>query len=994
VAGRQSNPKKLTVVIQATGLQDSPPTPFADHSARYCGTKPRHASRLLAPSGPGGLAQNGRTAANPNIRRMPVRPIIRLASLPMSGKRWCVSALTAAVLVATAAAVAPAYAGGPRTDAVYVALGDSYASGEGLGESAGKYEDGTDTPNGTQRNMCHRSIADAYAVKQVNAKYTVRPAVKATDRSFWACSGATTATMQQNLGALATSNKDFHYKQPQQVASTVGADTRWISISAGGNDIEFAKLVQACIFAYSTATVAKKKPVVRLPGPSCDTQMAASNKDLAGLDVSLNKVYTALLDKAKKSNVVVVGYPRVFPADMSSGLTLKGLTAAQRADVGIAADAQRMCRTNGQNLTYWIGVDDSHARQLTALSLNLNRAALRQVQTLAVNPNYAGRITFADTWSTSVPHNCTGSTPDPSVNGIRFAANTGTGCVLKVICPVSEASFHPTRAGQDRMGKAVEAAFGGALSSLGDSWAVNGKVGEALLAQPILYAGGNGHVTVSGGLDGTIPSWLSLSAGAGTVTLGGTPTAAGSWSFPITVQDTAKHLLSITVTLTVTPGAVVPPPSNGLGKVVADLGTASTAIGFSPGRPLFAYYVDRTDGNCDVRVRNTDNGTDDLVATLARCLDVTWATEGGALLYTKQRVWVWDAATRTSTEMAPTIAKPVDPSDKPTISADGRFVAFDGADLSRYLVDRQSGTTSLLSATESMFGELWAPTGHRVILLPLGACTGVAPACGQPLWPDYPGALTVVADPADRSRLAISGDAVNEAKVIDTDGTVVDAPAALQAVTAWGAGSTVIGTGAYASGFRQVYRWNYRSGELVTLGQVADKGKLAVSPDGSTLLITDTSPTVSVDLATGTVTETALPGDAVSLQWNQTGTVAASAPLDFKHELRMWTAATNTVHTLDADLLCFYPYQGTSASGRYLLVADSSYCSDPMQKGTFKVIDVTTGQVVGKTVEYAYAQSPRVSPWASQGDLAYVYDFAEDLTGVHHLLLVAPQPLI
>ena len=70
----------------------------------------------------------------------------------------------------------------------YVALGDSYASGEGLSP----YEPGTDVVAGAERNQCHRSDAQAYADL---SPPLVLPGV--TDRAFWACSGATVGDMEQ-----------------------------------------------------------------------------------------------------------------------------------------------------------------------------------------------------------------------------------------------------------------------------------------------------------------------------------------------------------------------------------------------------------------------------------------------------------------------------------------------------------------------------------------------------------------------------------------------------------------------------------------------------------------------------------------------------------------------------------------------------------------------------------------------------------------------------
>ncbi len=927
---------------------------------------------------------------------------------------WRAGTLVLAMLVATAVAVLPANAGGPRTNATYVALGDSYASGEGLGglpgSQNGGYEAGTDTPNGARFNMCHRSANDAYAVKVVSGRYLVRPTVKTADRAFWACSGATTETMKLDVGGLSPNDKlkRFRYKQPQQVAGTVGPSTRWISLSAGGNDVQFAKLVQACILAYSERNTTK--PVIRIPGkPACDVQLKASTDKMRTLGRTLGEVYEELLEEASKAKLVVVGYPRVFPADMSGGASLSKLTAAQRKSAGIPVDASRLCRTNARTLTYWIGVDDSHARQLTTFTQDLNRTALRQVAALA--KRYPGRIVFADTWSTSVPHNCSGVTKDPSVNGVRLSALGGTGSCIPLCGVVSEASFHPSRAGADRIGRVVEAAFAGALYSLGDTWKVTGKVGEDLTAQPILFTGGTGTVTVVPGVDGTIPSWLTMSAGIGTVTLGGTPTASGSWTFPLVLQDAAGHRLTLTIKLTVAPGAVVQP--SGLGKVVADLGPNAFAIGFSPGEPLFAYLNNRADNNCDLRVRNTQTGADDLVATMSRCDRSYWSAEGTALVYIRQtatdkRIFVWDSAARTSTEIAPTMTKSIDLESSTSISADGRYVFFRGDPGSAappngwgpgtFLHDRQTRVTQPLYNAETGVSEVtWAPTGHRMFgVISDGfhriknLCTGSAPACDQILWTDMTAGnfAVLVADLADRRRVAVGNSYRGEVKVIDTDGATTTAPAAFATALAFGSGGNVVGMSDYTADGRALLRWNYKTGALVEIGRISD-GNPIVSPDGSAVIVTDVDKTVSIDVATGKVTTTPLPG-FTHPQWNRTATHTFNASYDMGRQLTIWTRATNTTTSL-TPVYCYHPVTGTSASGRYALVLNSRYCGMGPLTGAWEFIDLTTGKVVGSAGQYGFRQRFDTSPWASKGDIAYVYDQPELGTGISNLQLVAPQ---
>src|SRR5579871_4843180 len=123
----------------------------------------------------------------------------------MTGMRRALVALVvgAGMLMATAgvAAAQPAY----------VALGDSYASGDGTGVY---YNDGT---------SCYRS-PDSYP-----------PLVAAADGyslTFGACSGATTATViSSQLGSLSSA-------------------TRLVTIQIGGNDAGFTNVIEDCAAYY------------------------------------------------------------------------------------------------------------------------------------------------------------------------------------------------------------------------------------------------------------------------------------------------------------------------------------------------------------------------------------------------------------------------------------------------------------------------------------------------------------------------------------------------------------------------------------------------------------------------------------------------------------------------------------------------------------------------------------------------------------------------
>jgi hypothetical protein len=152
----------------------------------------------------------------------------------VSGPRTVASAVTVAALaLGPAAAAAPANAAG-GAGATYVALGDSYAAGEGLGP----YEVGSEhNPNGEPntdpaKNTCHRSMADAYgSLNQVSP--LVLPELPMSQRSFWACAGAVAADLTASQGVLAIGDGHYQASQPAQYLA-VDERTNWVSASLGG----------------------------------------------------------------------------------------------------------------------------------------------------------------------------------------------------------------------------------------------------------------------------------------------------------------------------------------------------------------------------------------------------------------------------------------------------------------------------------------------------------------------------------------------------------------------------------------------------------------------------------------------------------------------------------------------------------------------------------------------------------------------------------------
>lgn len=198
----------------------------------------------------------------------------------MSVRRIWASVSTIALVAVAALGVAqPASAAGGN----YVALGDSYSSGVGSGSYLSDSGD------------CMRSTK-AYP-------YLWAAANSPSSFKFVACSGATTNSVAAGqLGALSSS-------------------TTLVSISAGGNDVGFADVMQTCVL-QSEATCVNR----------VNTAISQMQNSLPG---SLDSLYGAIHSRAPQAHVVVLGYPRFYKL---SGSCIAGLTETERGAINNASN--------------------------------------------------------------------------------------------------------------------------------------------------------------------------------------------------------------------------------------------------------------------------------------------------------------------------------------------------------------------------------------------------------------------------------------------------------------------------------------------------------------------------------------------------------------------------------------------------------------------------------------------------------------------------------
>jgi hypothetical protein len=169
----------------------------------------------------------------------------------------------------------------------YVALGDSYSSGEGVPP----FDDGTDTAE----NRCHRS---AFAYSRV----LDLPGYRFL-RSFFACSGAVT----DNVGLLdqASGQISGTVQYPSESAvqlarldAAAWGKADMVTLTIGGNDAQFASVLSECI-VFRCHRGRRAQRIVSRIARDVPPKLAAT--------------YGGVARSAPNASVFVLGYPQLFP---------------------------------------------------------------------------------------------------------------------------------------------------------------------------------------------------------------------------------------------------------------------------------------------------------------------------------------------------------------------------------------------------------------------------------------------------------------------------------------------------------------------------------------------------------------------------------------------------------------------------------------------------------------------------------------------------------
>ena len=308
---------------------------------------------------------------------------------------------TAAAIIVALAAAAGAAGSGASASFTYVALGDLYSAGEGIPPFLG--------------NGCHRS-SRAYPTwaRRPGAAKTLyatasgggTPGIRAGKNTYgsdsnvrsaggvswasWACSGAKTANvLPRSLGGVPQRRLGETLDRATQLDSADLSRADLVTLTIGGNDAGFIEVLLVCALS------------------NCNTRTFERGR-AAIIDATrpqLEKVYRAVIRKAPRARILVLGYPGLFPA-----------SKAEQACAGLS-------RFRGEQA------------MLRRLGARLNDTIAAAVGTVARS---GARIEYVPVSARFAGHEVCGR-KGPWLNGF-VTSTTGLG--------LDAASFHPNLEGQ------------------------------------------------------------------------------------------------------------------------------------------------------------------------------------------------------------------------------------------------------------------------------------------------------------------------------------------------------------------------------------------------------------------------------------------------------------------------------------------------------------------------------------------------------------------
>ncbi len=423
----------LTGVVDVTGGQ------YNGYAVRSDGSAWAWGDDTQGNLGDGGAFQRG---SNVPVRVAGLSGVTKIAS----GGWGDTLAIAASTTPSPTPSVTPSISPTPMPTPVptpaprYVALGDSFGSGEGAAENT--FQVGTSFGDPVAQGAtvgCHRSTT-SWAFKVAAQAAT---SGLATDFKFVACSGGV-------VDDLYTDNaKWVQYgaaKESAQLAS-LSQYTKLATLSIGGNDVGFEKILNDCAQSVTSIWGANGfgcRNTGRVARTAADNGLASLTKGIvlerAGLTKRLGQVYVdAVVKMAPGSKLIVTGYPKLF-AESKFGYGFNkesGTTLACKVGTVSTISGVFISYADGQ----WLNTVAARANAAISSEVSLANTTLR-------NSGKTMTVQYAPSSGEFTDHRiCSG---DKWINGVQLTSVTAP----QVPSP-KRTSFHPNQAGQDAYARAV-----------------------------------------------------------------------------------------------------------------------------------------------------------------------------------------------------------------------------------------------------------------------------------------------------------------------------------------------------------------------------------------------------------------------------------------------------------------------------------------------------------------------------------------------------------
>lgn len=220
----------------------------------------------------------------------------------------------------------------PNAQISYVALGDSYSSGEGLWPYESTLSGGFINPLDSFFG-CHRSIR-AYPnyIQTLNTLLSLNKPIR-PKFNFYACSGAIT----DNVRSAGTPQQP----EPTQLSpkNDIGTQTQLVTITIGGNDAQFLKLLLLCFATSNCNEVIPFQKGLKL------TLTELAPMLISYVEEKVSAVHAELKRTAPNATILVIGYPMVV-----SGIECSAAQIGSSSKLYLSSEEQAFMRETNRLL--------------------------------------------------------------------------------------------------------------------------------------------------------------------------------------------------------------------------------------------------------------------------------------------------------------------------------------------------------------------------------------------------------------------------------------------------------------------------------------------------------------------------------------------------------------------------------------------------------------------------------------------------------------------